>query len=348
MIHSLNKALLWRSIFPFYYWSNEEGEVLHPEAKEGEIRSVEELPMHVRLAFQHFRPRTEYGVGMVVLSVNDDAGIGLNWAFEMDAELRMRSREVLDAVRIVASRLEISFPYAEIYIGEETDPMGHELLMFIPYKHIKRFRNDATNFKIGNGKKIGSYVYDQFQNLVDSLTQPQVSADATEPKLDRYIGLIRGEFVRDAQFFNGESFSDSIDIFDEEHEACWTDVQGSILVFDGPAASEAEVLSRLASLYSCSENQLLVLRVNESESGAKKTQPHGKSGMWHYETGRETLEILGSGSQYSNLFYTSSEVEAIAAFMDPNGPYRNYLMRRRYVQGHEETQYWEDGQWINK
>ena len=70
--------------------------------------------------------------------------------------------------------------------------------------------------------------------------------------------------------------------------------------------------------------------------------------MWHYETGRETLEILGSGSQYSNLFYTSSEVEAIAAFMDPNGPYRNYLMRRRYVQGHEETQYWEDGQWINK
>lgn len=264
MIHSLNEALAWRSIIPFYYWSNEEGEVLHPEAEEGEIRSIEELPIHVRLAFQYFRPRTEYGVGMVVLSVDDDTGIGLNWAFKMDGELRMRSREALDAVQIVASQLQISFPYAEIYIGEETDPMGHELLMFIPYKHIKRFQNDAANFQIGNGKKIGSYVYDQFQSIVDKLTRTRTSTDVTEPQLSRYIGLIRSEFVRDAQFFCGESFSDGIDIFFDEDEECWTDVQGSILVFDGPAASEAEVLSRLANMYSCSENQFLVLRVGDS------------------------------------------------------------------------------------
>ena len=62
MIHSLNKALLWRSIFPFYYWSNEEGEVLHPEAKEGEIRSVEELPMHDVQSLSRAKRRRTYEI----------------------------------------------------------------------------------------------------------------------------------------------------------------------------------------------------------------------------------------------------------------------------------------------
>ena len=58
-------------------------------------------------------------------------------------------------------------------------------------------------------------------------------------------------------------------------------------------------------------------------------------------------EILGSGSQYSNLLYTLDESEAFAVYYSKNGPKRNYLIRRWVANGRVLSQYWDDGEWHN-
>lgn len=63
--------------------------------------------------------------------------------------------------------------------------------------------------------------------------------------------------------------------------------------------------------------------------------------MWIYETGVETPEVLGSGSNFSSVITTSDKDKAFTAFAE-NG--RNYLIRYRKEEGRkvDMEEYWPD------
>lgn len=57
----------------------------------------------------------------------------------------------------------------------------------------------------------------------------------------------------------------------------------------------------------------------------------------YYETGVETSEILGSGSQFSNIVITVDEAEAMRAYHNGN---RNYLYRITHNPGQPRMIEW--------
>lgn len=60
----------------------------------------------------------------------------------------------------------------------------------------------------------------------------------------------------------------------------------------------------------------------------------------YYETGIETPEILGSGSQFSNVVTTANEEEAFRAYRTGG---RNYLYRITHVPGkHHVIEWWSE------
>ena len=202
----------------------------------------------------------------------------------------------------------------DIYIGTGTDPDGHELILFIPKDKLTTFLRDNDLKTESLGKVIYDLIGDELKKKKNKLGKA-----ASLPTLTRYLGFIRTQFIRDAQFYNGESFSDDIDMYDEEHEDNWTDINGPVMVFDAKASSEEEVIERLKSLYSCSENEFLVIKV-----GSCVDSPEKAVTRYHYETGRVETEVLGSGSSFFFVRTTVDEAEAFRLYRDPR---RNYLLR---------------------
>lgn len=91
-------------------------------------------------------------------------------------------------------------------------------------------------------------------------------------------------------------------------------------------------------------------RLNRHQQGNVQSDAiiqQGEDVKYRYETGLEMPEILGSGSQYSNLLYTSDESEAFAAYQSKDGQGRNYLIRRWVANGRVLSQYWDAGEWHN-
>lgn len=78
----------------------------------------------------------------------------------------------------------------------------------------------------------------------------------------------------------------------------------------------------------------------------KETEPKkNPTEEWIYETGKEEPEILGSGSNYYNIFKTKDEEKAMKASKECG---RTYLIRYKYIDSNKITQYY-DGQsksWI--
>ena len=60
---------------------------------------------------------------------------------------------------------------------------------------------------------------------------------------------------------------------------------------------------------------------------------------WHYETGVEEPEILGSGSQHSCVFNTWDGNEALKIYKNSS---RNYLKRWAIIGGHRVIQRYND------
>ena len=105
------------------------------------------------------------------------------------------------------------------------------------------------------------------------------------------------------------------------------------MVFDAKASSEEEVIERLKSLYSCSENEFLVIKV-----GSCVDSPEKAVTRYHYETGKVETEVMGSGSSFSFVRTTVDEGEAFRLYSDPS---RNYLIRWHMEDGRRITDTWD-------
>lgn len=84
---------------------------------------------------------------------------------------------------------------------------------------------------------------------------PSLSEWLEDPKLKpveecrRYLVFIDSDYVRDAQAYLGESLSDDIDLYDEEHEDCWRAISGDMLILDRYAGSPQEVIGQVQEMY---------------------------------------------------------------------------------------------------
>lgn len=124
-------------------------------------------------------------------------------------------------------------------------------------------------------------------------------------------------------------------MYDEEHEDNWTDINGPVMVFDAKASSEEEVIERLKSLYSCSENEFLVIKVEDDSCIGN---PEKAVTRYHYETGKVETEVMGSGSSFSFVKTTDSELDAFNYYSHPD---RNYLIRWHMEDGRKITDTWD-------
>lgn len=101
----------------------------------------------------------------------------------------------------------------------------------------------------------------RFVNWKDYASQNQVVEVEETFKLPYFMVFIRSEFVRDAQFYNGESFSDDINIHDEAHDESWTEISGPIMVWHGQADCAETAIKQAMCLYSASENEFFAVEV---------------------------------------------------------------------------------------
>lgn len=62
----------------------------------------------------------------------------------------------------------------------------------------------------------------------------------------RYLVFIKADYVRDAQAYLGEL---SEDIFDDEHEENWRDINGPVLVLDGNFDSTIKMFDTIMKMY---------------------------------------------------------------------------------------------------
>lgn len=328
MIKSLNEAYEGK----FTYWCNAVGEINLPWRKDDYNGKASELPPHVRALYRQWRS-TERGVNSYVITNDDKLGIGYDWLIDYAwlSEFDLNEDDDVTAeLESTARAIQEMFPYADVYIGTNTDLDGHEIVLFIPSDKLVTFRTDTAHKEMGLGGEIYNLIRDEFKKR-----QHEQNEDVSKAEKSRYLAFIRSEFVRDAQFYNGESLSDDIDIHDEEHEDNWSDINGSVLIFDGKAKSEKEVIGLLKLLYSCSENEFLVIKV-EDEVRADCLEKVAE--CYHYETGKVETEVMGSGSSFSFVRTTDDEAEAFRLYLDPS---RNYLIRWRMEDGLKITDTWD-------
>ena len=101
----------------------------------------------------------------------------------------------------------------------------------------------------------------RFVNWKDYAFQNQVVEVGVPSKPRYFMVLIDRDFIRDAQFYNGESFADCIDIYDENHEENWSDINGPIVVWQGKADSAEAAIKMAMQLYSASENEFFAVEI---------------------------------------------------------------------------------------
>lgn len=328
MIKSLNDAYESK----FTYWCNALGEINLPWRKDDYNGKVSELPPKIAALYRE-RGVIDCGVKNYVITDDDKLGLGYCWLVDYLwlSDLGLSEDEDVSAeLESAAQAIQEMFPYADVYIGTNTDLDGHEIVLFIPSDKLVTFRTDTAHKEMGLGGEIYDLIRDEFKKK--KREQDEV---VPQTAISRYLAFIRAEFVRDAQFYNGESLSDDIDIHDEEHEDNWSDINGSVLIFDGKAKSEKEVIGLLKLLYSCSENEFLVIKVEDDSCIGN---PEKAVTRYHYETGKVETEVMGSGSSFSFVRTTDDEAEAFRLYLDPS---RNYLIRWRMEDGLKITDTWD-------
>ena len=101
----------------------------------------------------------------------------------------------------------------------------------------------------------------RFVNWKDYAAQNQIVEVEATSKPHYFMVFIRSEFVRDAQFYNDESFSDDINIHDETHDESWTEISGPLMVWHGQADCAEAAIKQAMCLYSASENEFFAVEV---------------------------------------------------------------------------------------
>lgn len=133
---SLNEAYMKSHADPleFHYWCNCLSEI-NPLDDPHRCGSMDDLPCDIRTIYMNLYECDKCGVSNHVVSVEHVPGIALTWLFTEEDEESI----AIEAVQQVASVMENDFPFATAYVGENTDPDGHEIVLFIPSDHIREF-----------------------------------------------------------------------------------------------------------------------------------------------------------------------------------------------------------------
>ena len=152
---SLNEAYLKsnQNQLEFHYWCNVLGEI-NPPNDSLRCGAPSDLPSDVRIIYQNLYESDKCGVSNYVVTIDHTPGIALTWLFcEDDGRIDFSS------VTRAATEMEREFPFATVYVGENTDPEGHEILLFIPADYIRIFYRALPAHDIELGDKYYDMVY---------------------------------------------------------------------------------------------------------------------------------------------------------------------------------------------
>ena len=160
MIRSLNDwyAASETSPLKFHYWCNCLGELNIPG--KDTVGSEEELPADIRELYEGTwgTVSERYGVNAYVISFDNKPGIGLTWLFDSEFQKTRKyasDEAAMAAVKTIAEHIQAAFPQADVFVGENTDPDGHEIVLFIPAGYVQKFQQEAA-------VNIGDIYYDEF------------------------------------------------------------------------------------------------------------------------------------------------------------------------------------------
>ena len=152
MLRSLNEIYEHDQL---YYWCNASGEI-NPKDNPMRVGSEEDLPMRECELYEQFWTEGN-GCWMYVVDYMDQTGMALcflcdySWAADM---LQKANREVKDSEKAALYRaahrvgedietwLHRTYESlnCEVWIGKETDPDGHEIMVFIPFEERRIIR----------------------------------------------------------------------------------------------------------------------------------------------------------------------------------------------------------------
>ncbi|NLT15388.1 MAG: hypothetical protein GXY05_13725 [Clostridiales bacterium] len=168
MVKSLNDAYKHNTLF---YFCNATGDINMPgDPMLGTgfyiVHTSEELPPKERELYENFWSEDGGGTQYVV-RCEGKPGIAICYLFDRDYILELCGWDVNDdiggdvivkqffsAVEAYAKEVE-AFPVLEgcsIFVGDNTDPVGHELLVFVPYELVEGKYADVKKF-------LDTYVY---------------------------------------------------------------------------------------------------------------------------------------------------------------------------------------------
>ena len=136
MIKSLNKAYQTNSL---YYWCNAVGEVNYPGSGSATGDS-ERLPAAVKELYEHYQFSHGYDANLYTVTYSGEDGMLLTMMVNMD--VKNSKQKVREAFRNIAAELaQQSYPWGTVLFGEDTDPEGDEMALFIPAEEC------ATHFE---------------------------------------------------------------------------------------------------------------------------------------------------------------------------------------------------------
>ena len=155
-IKSLNQAYQESEEDPlcFHYWCNALGEI-NPLDNPQRAGNLTDLPSGVRAIYEGYCC-DRGGVNNYVVTVDHMPGIALCWLFlTEDEEIKIAG------IKKAAIAMIEKIPYGVVYVGENTDPEGHELLLFIPQEFIEVFNETIRRYEILHGENsFGDRYYD--------------------------------------------------------------------------------------------------------------------------------------------------------------------------------------------
>lgn len=109
--------------------------------------------------------------------------------------------------------------------------------------------SSGCTYKPKSKKELLEYVCNYVLDCIDTDNQFSVEIKERKKIMSYYLVFIKEEYVRDAQAYEGPMESEE-DIFsDYQSEQYWKDAGGPLLVFEGYAKSEEEILDKLKPLY---------------------------------------------------------------------------------------------------
>ena len=226
MIKSLNKAYQTNSM---YYWCNAEGEINYPGFGYATADS-EQLPVAVKELYERYQFSMGCDAHIYTVTYSGVDGMLLTTMFNSGCmDVKDAKQKARKSLRSIAMELyKQCEPWGTVLFGEDTDPEGDEIALFVPAEECASHFEEAV--KIFDASAF-------FERVRDEIAEC------------RYLVFLRSSYVRDAQGYFPQQMSDDTDPMDESQEGSWADCGGPMLVMDIYAASMSEVARKIAEAY---------------------------------------------------------------------------------------------------